>query len=98
MSSDVNDKVLTDEILNNKVIEEQKKMVHNYKKTLKYLAADAPIESLCLPSSLEKRLIGIGCFRIYDMLDRDFTKIKGFGPQRCALLTSTLDQFLSMSI
>lgn len=69
-----------------------------YKQTLKYLACDAPIETLCLPKSMETILITQGFLRIYDLLDgnMDFTKIKGFGIIRSRDLASRLDQFLAM--
>lgn len=98
MSFEVTNKILTEEILNNKVTEELKKTVTYYKKNLKYMAADAPIEVLCLPKRIENCLNKAGCIRIYDIFDLDLTKIKGLGNIGCRDLTSALDQFLAMSI
>lgn len=68
----------------------------NYKKTLLYMYADAPLEILCLPKVIERILLSNGCIRVYDLLDRDFTKIKGLGVTRIRKLTASLDQFVSM--
>lgn len=67
-----------------------------YKKTLSYLAADAPIQALCLPASLENILLDHGLLRIYDLFNRDFTEIKGLGVARIRHLTTRLDQFFAM--
>jgi len=69
----------------------------NYRQIMNYMASDAPIGILGLPKTLEKVLCTAGCFRIYDLIDRDLTKIKGIGRKRQSLLTSSLDKFLSMS-
>ena len=67
-----------------------------YKKTLNYMAADAPLGVLCLPTAIENALITHGCLRIYDLFDLDFTKVKGLGVTRIRDLTTRLDQFFSM--
>ena len=79
-----------------KLREELKKSFDEYRKTMRFMAADAPIEVLCLPSSIENILLDSGCLRIYDMLDADFTKIKGLGPIRIGQLTTCLNKFFSM--
>lgn len=79
-----------------KVREEVLKRLEGYRTTMAFLACDAPIEVLCLPRSLENILINQGWLRIYDLFDRDFTKIKGLGETRIRDLTSRLDQFFSM--
>lgn len=68
----------------------------NYKTTMKYMLADAPIGTLCLPAATEKLLLDQGFLRIYDLFDVDFVKIKGFGPIRVKQVTARLDQFFSM--
>jgi len=68
----------------------------NYNKTLTYLAADAPISTLCLPKATEALLLKSGCVRIYDLFNMDLTKIKGIGSVRLRHLTTRLDQFVSM--
>lgn len=70
--------------------------LQNYRKTLTYMYADAPIEALCLPNSLQNILIDSGCLRIYDLIDRDLTEIKGLGKTRINRLTTCLNEFLSM--
>lgn len=72
------------------------KKYDEYRSTLKYLSADAPIEVLCLPKQIENILLGHGFLRIYDLFDMDFTKIKGLGVARSRHLASCLDQFFSM--
>lgn len=79
-----------------KIREEVLKKFAEYRQTLNYLAADAPIETLCLPSVIENALIAHGCLRIYDLFDCDFTKVKGLGVSRIRDLTTCLDKFLSM--
>lgn len=93
MDKDLNDEIKTDL---KKISDEINKRHLAYLKTLKYMAADAPIEILCLSKPIENTLISNGYLRIYDLFDKDFTEIKGFGTVRINELTSRLDQFLSM--
>lgn len=67
-----------------------------YRTTLNYMAADAPLEILCLPPAIHKALLNHGCLRVYDVFDLDFTKVKGLGVTRIRDLTACLDQFFSM--
>lgn len=67
-----------------------------YQTTMKYLAADAPIEILCLPSSIEHILIDQGFLRVYDLFNVDFAEIKLMGPVRIKQLTTCLDKFFAM--
>lgn len=76
--------------------EELSKRFSEYQQTMKFMAADAPIEVLCLPSQTQKILLDQGFLRVYDLFDVDFVKIKGFGAVRVGQLTTCLDQFLSM--
>ena len=69
---------------------------NEYKMTMKFMAADAPISILCLPKGIEKILSDQGFLRIYDLFDVDFVKIKGLGETRIRYLTTCLDQFFSM--
>lgn len=93
------------EIDSNNLIEEDKikikkqllESLQNYNKTMSYMICDAPIETLCLKKDIENILINIGCLRIYDLLDRDLTKIKGLGVSRIRDLTTRLNEFLSIS-
>lgn len=78
----------------------KKKLLHSYQsyqKTMAYLLADAPIEVLCLSKPIQTILLNSGFLRVYDLLDCDFTKIKGLGKTRIRDLTASLDKFLSMS-
>ena len=70
-----------------------KKEFERYEKVMKYLECDVPIQSLCLPKVIEKCLLDAGCLRIFDMIDRDLTKIKGLGKVRRTLLRSRLNEF-----
>ena len=76
--------------------EELKKGIVNYRKTVMYMAADAPIQVMCLSKQTENLLINNGIFRIYDLFDLDLTKIKGFGEVRIRELTTSLNEFLAM--
>ncbi len=79
-----------------KVREEVAKKFKDYRTTLAYMAADAPIGTLCLPPVIENALIDHGLLRIYDLFDCDFTKVKGLGVRRIRDLTTCLDKFFSM--
>ena len=75
-----------------------KKDFEHYRKILKFLETDLPIGALCLPKSLENILLKDGCIRVCDLLGRDLSEIKGVGAGRHSLLTSRLDEFLSISL
>lgn len=79
-----------------KLKEEVLKSFNEYRKTLDFMAADAPISVLMLPIGTENKLKSIGCLRIYDLFNMDLTKIEGLNEVRIRDLTSRLDQFLSM--
>ena len=79
-----------------KIRKEVLKKFDEYKLTMKFLAADAPISILCLPKTTENILTSQGFLRVYDLFDTDFVKIKGLGEARIRNLTSCLDQFFSM--
>lgn len=79
-----------------KLKKELSKKFDQYQKTMRFMAADAPIAILCLPKQIEESLVSHGCFRVYDIFDLDFTKIKGLNDSRIRDITSRLDQFLSM--
>lgn len=89
-----------DDLLKNEMLAIKKKLVEsleNYRKTLSYMYADAPIACLCLSNVVEKILINKGCLRIYDLFDRDFTEIEGMTNARIRELTARLDEFISVS-
>ena len=103
--SDVNNLIENPEAVKNnfehnekmrKLREEITKKLTDYRTTLNYMAADAPIGALCLPPVIENALFCHGCLRIYDLFDLDFTKIKGLGIRRIGDLTASLDKFFSM--
>jgi hypothetical protein len=79
-----------------KLREEIGKRFEEYRKTLSYMAADGPIEILCLPKVIENSLRDYGLLRVYDLLNVDFTKVKGLGVSRINQITSCLDKFFSM--
>lgn len=79
-----------------KLREELSKSFSEYRKTMAFMAGDAPLEILCLPTPIENSLLSHGCLRIYDLFDCDFTKVKGLGAIRIRDLTSRLNQFFSM--
>lgn len=79
-----------------KIREEVSKKFNDYRNTLNYMAADAPIETLCLPPIIENSLLAHGCLRIYDLFNCDFTKIEGLGVSGINDLTTCLDKFLAM--
>lgn len=90
------DDKVSDEIKNSE--EEFKKNLAHYRQVMNYMGANAPIEVLCLPLALQNALIRDGCVRVYDLISRDLTKIKGIGSTRLEVLTARLDQFFMVSI
>lgn len=78
--------------------ERLKKDLAHYRRVIFYMESNVPIKVLCLPKPIENVLTKAGCLRIYDLINRDFRKIKGLGDRRIDLLTSRLDEFLSISI
>ena|SRR5271170_4211612 len=79
-----------------KIREEVLKRYDEYRKTISFLATDAPIGILCLPKTIETILICNKFLRVYDLLNMDFTKVKGLGVRRCRNLASSLEQFIAM--
>jgi hypothetical protein len=79
-----------------KLKEEVLQRFSDYRKTIAFMAADAPISILCLPRVIENALLAHGCLRVYDLLNCDFTEIKGLGAVRIRNLTARLDEFLAM--
>jgi len=73
-----------------------KKEFERYEKVMKYLECDLPIQVLCLPKVIENCLLNAGCLRIFDMIDRDLSEIKGLGKSRRALLSSRLNELFPM--
>ena len=103
--SDDNKLIEDPEIVKNKIEYEQQmkqikeqiaKKFNDYRNTLSYMEADAPIGTLCLPPAIENALLAHGLLRIYDLFDCDFTKVKGLGVRRIGDLTTRLDKFFSM--
>lgn len=75
-----------------------KKDLSHYRKTICYMEGNVPLQVLCLPKVIENCLLKDGCLRVYDLINRDLTKIKGLGTDRLAILTSRLDEFFTVSI
>ena len=86
-----------DQLSLQKIREEVGKRYAVYRKTMSFLALDAPIEIMCLRKDIENILLRNDLLRIYDLLDIDFSKIKGLGVKRTRLLTACLNQFIAMS-
>ena len=78
--------------------EELKKNLAHYRQVVMYMGANVPIEVLCLPKVIETILFNDGIIRVYDLINRDLTKINGLGKTRREILTSRLDEFLTISI
>ena len=106
MSIDGNVKEILDNVNNNfekemqiqKIRVEVLKKFDDYRKTINYMAADAPLQILCLPNGIEKILLREGFLRVYDLfnINVDLVKIKGLGIVRTRELTTCLDKFFSM--
>lgn len=79
-----------------KIREEVLKKYKDYHKVMLLMATDAPLEIMCLPKPLENILLRNGFLRVYDLINVDFTKIKGLGVKRSRNLATSLDQFVSM--
>lgn len=75
----------------------QKNLAH-YRQVIGYMSANVPLGVLCLPKKLEKVLSSDGCIRVYDLINRDLTEIKGIGEKSISLLTSRLDEFFTIGI
>ena len=92
--------VLGDNLDNNeqlkKIREEVLKKYKDYHKIMLLMSTDAPIEIMCLPKALENILLRNDFLRVYDLINVDFTKIKGLGVKRSRYLATSLDQFVSM--
>lgn len=73
-----------------------KKDVAHYREIVCYMSANVPLGVLCLPVALEKILIREGYIRVYDLLNRDLSEIRGIGKTRRDLITARLDQFFSV--
>jgi len=79
-------------------LDNPKKDLQHYRKILSYMGANVPIQVLCLPKALEKTLLREDILRVYDLINRDLTKIKGIGDARLDLLAARLDEFFTVSL
>lgn len=91
---DVNKNIETE--FNSQLKIEIVKKLGEYRKTMSFMAADAPISILGIPKSVEKVLCNNGLLRVYDLFDCDFTKIESLTDARISDLTTRIDEFLSM--
>lgn len=87
---------MSDEI-NDKNEEDRKNLAH-YRLILSYMGANVPIQVLCLPTAIENVLIKDGNLRVYDLIGRDLTEIKGLGASRLEMLRSRLDEYFTVNI
>ena len=84
--------------MNDVVVKDWKEDLSHYRKCLQFMEADAPIQVLCLPKTIETILLREGFSRIYDILKRDILSINGMGERRAAILSTRLNEFLSVGI
>lgn len=68
------------------------KQISNYKDYIRQCELDLPIEVLCLPSAILNILKREGISRVFHLSGMDFTKIKGLGSNRIALLQTSLNK------
>jgi hypothetical protein len=78
--------------INKKYIES----LQNYKRMMTCMVADVPIETLCLPKTVQTILLKNGFRRVFELIDLDLTEIKGIGVLRARDLASRLNQFIAM--
>lgn len=71
--------------------------LEQYKKKMAFLYCDGPIGMLCLPKSLEKKLLAVGITRVFGLLDRDLIEIKSLSDAELLRLTTSLHEFISVS-
>jgi hypothetical protein len=96
MVNEYQDKKIELDKRSQEIKEELSKSFKAYRKTISYMASDAPIGILLLPKDIEKVLLDNGFLRVYDLLDMDFTKVKGLHASAIVKLESRLNQFLAM--
>ena len=72
--------------------DELKKNLAHYRKLMDFMACNVPISVLCLPIAIENALAKAGCVQVYDLIDRDLTKIKGIGSERLGVIAARLDE------
>ena len=87
---------LSNEEIQKKINLKLMESLKSYRNTLSYMAADVPLEAMCLPKPIETALRNEGCLRVYDLLDRDLGEIKGIGKLRGERLAASLNEFLAM--
>ncbi len=92
---------MSDEVINDFVVDAPENVqadLEYYRTMLMYLGGNVPLEALCLPKRYHNCLVKDGCDRVYDLISRDLTKIKGLGDLGCELISARLDQFFTMSV
>lgn len=72
----------------------------NYRQTLAFLGANAPIGVLCLGNRIEAVLKKNRIDRIYDLISfrDDFREIKGLGKRGVDLLTARFDEWFAIGM
>ncbi len=93
--SKVNLNIDRDETLR-KIREELAKSISSYRNILSCMTADAPMAVLGIHKNTEKELLNAGCLRVYDLLNRDFTKIEGLSAPCVRDLTARFNEFIAM--
>lgn len=97
MAKVVNDNVILDNNDVKKIKKEVLRSVKAYSNAMKVMACDMPIESLCLPIELNNILLNAGINRVYDLIDRNFTEIKGIGIVRANMISARLNELIPVS-
>lgn len=78
--------------INKKLVES----LGNYQKMMGYMAADLPVQALCLPKRYEKALLSSGILRVFELFDLDLVEIEGIGVVGARHLTASLNEFVSI--
>ncbi len=79
--------------INKKLVES----LGNYQKMMEYMAADLPVQCLCLPKRYEKALLSNGLLRIFELFDLNLVEIEGIGVVGARDITASLNKFISVS-
>ena len=72
------------------------KNLENYKKYIHEASLDIPVETLCLPKSINKILIRNGLNRVKEIAAADLTKVKGLGEKSIEIIRFRIDEFRSL--
>ena len=91
-----NDRIKDINAFNKQIAQKLIESADSYRQLVTLMSADVPIGVLGLPADIESILSKRGITRVFEIVGKDFSEIKGIGRKRAPLLTAALDQFLSM--